>query len=275
MLRRMIRLLETVAVSVVVAFIAVYATLATIRHDVRRHYGPEVAYLHQRYGPDRFSYGAEEWIARHFFDDRRGGFFLDVGAGDPEVGSNTLYLEQSLGWSGIAIDAQASYGPGYAATRPRTRFVHAFVSDVDESTAVLHQVAGRPDVASGAQQFSRRWGGTTEASVPTMTLNAVLDRFDVSRVDFLSLDIELFEPKALAGFELARFRPELVCVEAHPEVRQQLIEYFTDRGYIVVGTYLRLDALNLYFTPRDRSVPKFPDSIYQPAGRSQPGDHGH
>ncbi len=32
------------------------------------------------------------------------------------------------------------------------------------------------------------------------------------------MDIELSEPKALAGFTIERFKPELVCIEAHPEV---------------------------------------------------------
>ena len=64
------------------------------------------------------------------------------------------------------------------------------------------------------------------------------------------MDIELWEPKALAGFDIDRFRPSLVCVEAHPEVRQQILDYFAAHGYAIVGKYLRADTQNLYFTPR-------------------------
>ena len=74
-------------------------------------------------------------------------------------------------------------------------------------------------------------------------------------IDFLTMDIELAEPKALAGFDLVRYRPRLVCVEAHPDVRQHLINYFADRQYRVVGRYLRADPYNLWFAPADSALP--------------------
>ena len=46
-------------------------------------------------------------------------------------------------------------------------------------------------------------------------------------------------------------RPALVCVEAHPDVRQEILDYFTRHGYTVVGKYLRMDPKNLYFSPLD------------------------
>lgn len=53
--------------------------------------------LARKYGPDRNSEHAEEWIVRDFFNDRRGGFFVDVGANDYKKFNNTYYLETSLG----------------------------------------------------------------------------------------------------------------------------------------------------------------------------------
>jgi FkbM family methyltransferase len=230
---------------------------------VARAHAPELAYLADVFGPARHSYGPEEWAARYFFGDRRGGVFLDVGAAHPQRGNNTLTLERDLGWSGVAVDAQARYAPDYAALRPRTQFVAAFVSDTDDQTAELHHVASRPDVASGAADFSRRWGTTTTVHAPTVTLTSLLDRLGIERVDFVSMDIELFEPKALAGFDIDRFRPALVCVESHPEVRQALLNYFADHGYVVVGAYLRMDEWNLYFAPRDSQLPTFPQSVFE------------
>ena len=59
--------------------------------------------LLSKYGPEHSSYGPEEWIARDFFDDKRDGFFVDVGANHYKDTSNTYYLETGLHWSGIAI----------------------------------------------------------------------------------------------------------------------------------------------------------------------------
>jgi hypothetical protein len=64
------------------------------------------------------------------------------------------------------------------------------------------------------------------------------------------MDIELSEPKALAGFDIRRFKPQLVCIEAHPEVRQQILDYFAANRYVIIGKYLRADDKNLYFMPQ-------------------------
>ena len=61
-----------------------------------------------------YSQGNEELIVRDFFQDRRGGFFLDVGAAHFKRNSTTYYLDKHLGWSGIAIDALKEYAPDYA-----------------------------------------------------------------------------------------------------------------------------------------------------------------
>ena len=53
----------------------------------------------------RYSQHNEELIIRDFFQDRREGFFLDVGCAWPIRNSTTYYLEKHLGWSGIGIDA--------------------------------------------------------------------------------------------------------------------------------------------------------------------------
>jgi hypothetical protein len=54
-------------------------------------------------------------------------------------------------------------------------------------------------------------------------------------IDFLSIDIELAEPEALAGLDAQRYRPRLVCIEAYPQVRQHILNYFARHGYIRLG----------------------------------------
>lgn len=214
---------------------------------------PELDALAARFGPGRHSQLHEEWIVRDFFDDRRGGTFVDVGANHHERFSNTYYLETRLGWSGLAIEPQRAYADGYRRHRPRTRFLPYFVADRSGATARLH-VGREPLVASQDRTFTAQWGGElTAVDVPTVTLDDLLTREGVTRIDFLSMDIELAEPAALAGFDLARFRPALVCIEAHAQTRQAILDYFQARDYVLIGRYLRLDTTNLYFRPASPS----------------------
>jgi hypothetical protein len=93
--------------------------------------------------------------------------------------------------------------------------------------------------------------------VPTITLNDLLTHLNVKTFDFLSMDIEMAEPKALAGFNLRRFKPALVCIEAYPAVRQQILDYFAAHHYCVVGKYLWVDTQNLWFMPLGTKVEPF------------------
>ena len=211
----------------------------------------ELAPLASAYGPEHDSQFAEEWIIRDFFEDKREGVFVDVGANDYRIHSTTYFLETALGWRGIAVDPQLQYEEGYARHRPRTTFFGLFVSDVSDETAALFIPADRPLNASLNKQAVDIRDGTpiNEIRVPTITLNDLLDREQIERVDFLSMDIEGAEPAALAGFDIERFRPALICIEAHALVRQDILNYFHRHGYVTVGKYLRADVENLYFTP--------------------------
>ena len=209
--------------------------------------GPSQARLEGKYGRERYSAGLEEYLIREFFKDERGGVFVDVGAFDAVQGSNTWRLERDFGWSGVAIDADPGVAPSYA-RRPHSRFVLAFVDAADGGDATLF--SGEGGASSGTKAFTEQFGvlrGTH--AVPRRALASILREHDVRRIDFLSMDIELSEPAALGPFPIEEYGPRLVCVEAHPQTRQWLLDYFARHGYVVVGDFLQADSLNLWFKP--------------------------
>jgi FkbM family methyltransferase len=210
----------------------------------------------EKYGPAKFSENYEEWFIRDFFNDRREGVFLDVGAHHHQNQNNTFFLEKELNWSGLAIDALEEFADGYKTHRPRTKFIAMFASDVGDATVQLFVPDANKLVASSNHDFTAARGGPgTERVVPTTTLNSALEQAGISSIDFMTMDIELSEPKALAGFDIDRYQPALVCIEAHPEVRQAILDYFAAHRYSVVGKYLRADSKNLYFqAPNARAV---------------------
>ena len=204
----------------------------------------------EQYGPGKYSENEEEWIIKDFFKERRDGVFLDVGASHFQINSNTYYLETKLGWSGLAVEPFTHFEPDYRQYRPRTLFAPFFVADVSGAETKMYTHGENFLANSSDRSFVERFGDAPdEVVVRTITLNDLLDRNGITSIDFMSMDIELSEPKALAGFDIERFRPELVCIEAHPEVRQAILDYFTRHGYVLLGAYLRADQKNLYFTP--------------------------
>ena len=209
----------------------------------------DLASLHALYGEARYSQDDEETLIRAFFADRRTGFFLDVGAGDPIRHSTTYYLEKHLGWSGIAVDAIAEYASDYSRERPATHFFNYFAGDKSDATHDFFVSEDRN--FSSATGADPRGGAYQKRKVATITLDNLLKREKVERFDFLSMDIEGSEPVALRGLDIARFRPELVCVEiSSPEAGHAIAEYFALRGCREVSAYRAVDTINRYYTCR-------------------------
>jgi FkbM family methyltransferase len=203
-----------------------------------------------------YSHANEEVLIRDFFQDRRDGFFLDVGCAHPIFDSNTYYLEEELGWSGIGVDALPELAPKWRRRRPRSLFFNYIVTDHSDTVDPFFRAEPRVSGISSIERPVKGPGGdpvgTEEIRVPTTTLTGLLERNKIAKVDFLSMDIEGAEPLALAGFDIERFKPALACVEAKVKTRGAILGYFAARGYQRIDRYLAYDATNYYFTPRGK-----------------------
>jgi len=218
---------------------------------------PELGALLYRYFPSPLSQHHEEVFIRDYFEDRKGGFLLDVGASHYKTRSTTHYMDVALGWHGIAVDALGEFAADYAKHRPRTKFFPVFVSDKSDQDVDFYVIASNSRLSTADRATAQRTGSKNKVvPMKTVTLDALLDSQGVKEIDLLSMDIEMWEPKALAGFDIDRFKPELVVIESHPPVRAQIFDYFAKHGYAEIEQYSKWDGRNAYFVPKD-DLPKF------------------
>lgn len=203
-----------------------------------------------------YSQHDEEVIIRDFFQDRRGGFFVDVGCAGPRKDSNTFYLEKELGWSGIGVDALPEYADAWQRKRPKSRFFNYIATDRSGLVQTFYR-SELPGISSiqPRKTFSGKQVKYSEIKVPTITLTKLLDDNHVAKVDLLSMDIEGAELLALAGFDIDRFRPELVCIEAYHVGRDKVLAYFAAHEYEVIERYRERDKVNDYFATRTKGRP--------------------
>jgi FkbM family methyltransferase len=208
--------------------------------------------IKKRQGKILYSQHDEELIIRDFFQDRRDGVFLDVGCAWPEKDSNTYFLETKLGWSGIGVDALPEFAPAWARERPRSRFFNYIATDHSGDFQTFYRAPNIPGISSvkPRETYSRHKVKYEEIRVPTITLTKLLDDNHVARIDLLSMDVEGAELLALSGFDIDRFRPELVCIEYFNVGEEKLRGYFTAHGYERLDRYLPYDGANEYFTPK-------------------------
>ena len=204
-------------------------------------------------GESRYARDKEEPIVRHFFRDRREGIFVDIGCYKPEEFNVTNYLEQHLDWSGIAVDAQRYLAPLWKKVRPRSKFFTYAITDRSGETITFHLAGPISSTERDIIEFWENAKGTEfpvrEVQVPTITISDLLDAEGVEHIDFLKIDINGTEPTALAGFDIKRFRPELVHVEAHKKNHETLMKYFEENDYERIEAYMKYDYANWYFTP--------------------------
>lgn len=74
-------------------------------------------------GQDTFVLRALKW--------KREGTFLEIGANDPVLSSNTCLLSDEFGWRGIAIELDGSFAPKWAKRRPESVFIAGDATKMD------------------------------------------------------------------------------------------------------------------------------------------------
>src|SRR3989304_4592838 len=172
-------------------------------------------------GKALYSQHNEELIIRDFFQDRRDGFFLDVGCFTPIIYNNTYYLEKHLGWSGIAVDALPEYEARWKRRRPKSMFFNYLITDHDDTVEPFYR-SELPGISSIRKPLKGPGGDDLtfeEIQVPTITLTRLLEPNRGSTIDFLSVVLDGVEPLALVGSDIERFRQHLAGIEAKPANR--------------------------------------------------------
>jgi FkbM family methyltransferase len=190
-----------------------------------------------------YPYEAETGLKEAFFEGARAGYFVEVGANDPQIISETLHLEQR-GWTGVLIEPQPDLAEKLRQRRSAKVYAVACSSPANAGTTMALNVAGaHSSLQDGFFVFGMKREGIIE--VPVMTLDQVLvDAGAPAPIDFLSIDVEGHEIEVLDGFDMARWQPRLLLIEDHA-MNTRLHRLLMARGY----KWIRRTGLNNWYIP--------------------------
>lgn len=173
-----------------------------------------------RYKRRSYSQEGEDIVLSRFLEGQKSGFYVDIGAHHPSRCSNT-YLFYRLGWRGINIDAMPGSMAPFRLARPRDINLEVAVSDKKEEIAFhsfkepLFNSADPKIAASRRKEFHEPASARNTFNVEADTLASILDRHlpKSTPIDFLSVDIEGLDLKALRSNDWEKYQPNYVLVE--------------------------------------------------------------
>lgn len=144
------------------------------------------------------------WLYNNGFLDHPG-FYIDIGAADPFINSNTVILDQ-LNWKGLCVDP-AIGGPNDLALRYDGRSCETVAKAVNTYNGYCQF-----NIAGEAGKITTSGKHTVEC----ITLKRLVEDFGIEKIDLLSIDVEGMEYEILSDYWCHTFylpKPKIIIAE--------------------------------------------------------------
>jgi FkbM family methyltransferase len=194
---------------------------------------------------ESYSQEGEDMILRRLFDEKRSGFFVDVGAHHPTRYSNTYLFYKWLGWRGVNIDALPGSMELFRRMRPED--VNLEVAIAEAAGTSTYYEFDEPALNGLSADLSRERAATGAAQLVAKTAVRTRRLADVleehlpagKEIDFLSVDVEGLDLEVLRSNDWSRYRPSVVVVEDVEAAElggageTRLSRFLRERGYVL------------------------------------------
>jgi FkbM family methyltransferase len=166
-----------------------------------------------------YSQEGEDLVLRRFLEERRSGFYVDVGAHHPTKFSNTHFFYE-LGWRGINIEPAPDAVAQFDKVRPRD--INIGLGVAEAAGELTYYVFDEPALNTFDKTLKEEREARTSYRVIRTTKIRVdrLDRILQQRlpagqaIDFMSIDVEGLDLQVLRSNDWNAHRPQFVLAEA-------------------------------------------------------------
>lgn len=173
----------------------------------------------QKFANLSYSQEGEDIVLERYFENKRQGFYIDIGAHHPFRFSNTykFYLK---GWVGINIDAMPGSMSLFEKHRPRDINIEQPIAEKQEKLTyyVFNESALNTFDALYAEKYllNANYKVLEKKDLEAYPLGVVLEKYlpEGKQIDFMSIDVEGFDLQVLKSNNWIKFKPLVILVES-------------------------------------------------------------
>lgn len=205
--------------------------------------------------------GEDKYLNDTFFKGKKNGTFIELGALDGIIYSNTKYFEDTHGWRGILIEPHPVAYPCLVENRGSVPGNYVFNNLVSSNTEPLPfrylntgpygaAVSGVDSTLMAQVRRDYFHSGNDYINCVQMmrprSLADIVAETGLTHIDFLSLDVEGHELEVLTSFHFS-VPVDLILIEALDKDKAVLCnKYLTDHGYVLCGHVKDVDEVYLH-----------------------------
>lgn len=174
------------------------------------------------------------YLNTNYFKDKKNGTYVELGAVDGVLYSNTKFFQDTLNWKGILIEPSPNMFSLLKKNRPNdlvfNEIVSSYTSELEFKVSEEH-----PAVSTLAVSQLKKWnfGHTKSIYIKPRTLTSIIKSTHISYIDLLSLDVEGHEYEVLQSwdFSVPIYLILIEQLEANKDKNKLCREILENNGY--------------------------------------------
>lgn len=191
----------------------------------------------------------DEYLYNTYFKTKKNGKYIELGAMDGILYSNTKFFEDDLNWTGVLIEPNSFQYEKLKVNRPNNYLFNNLVSDINEELEFKFFVDEYAGVSGVTQTLpSEHLSGFFKVinapqgsvRIKPVTFTSIIEKTDIKHFDFLSLDVEGHEVNVLKSWDFSvpidiilietlggsQIKNERICHEILLKNNYELIEVY-------------------------------------------------
>jgi len=191
----------------------------------------------------------DHYLEENIFKGYKNGFFVDVGAHDGKTINNTLYFETNNNWKGINVEPITDVYEKLIINRPNSINLNCAVDEKEGEADFIYN-KGYTEMISGLKNHydirhhtrllneNNYFGSSSNIiSIPTNTLSNIFKKYNVTHVNYLSIDVEGAEFAVIKSIDFDYVFIDVIGFENnYNDTSVPIVEYLSTKGYNLLHT---------------------------------------